>query len=407
MIIPSIDIMEGRAVQLKQGRIKVLERADVFDIVENFKKYGDIAVIDLDAAMGKGNNLELIKKICKVAECRVGGGIRSLDKANELLSVGAKKIIIGTKATKSFLKKLPKDRVIVAIDTKEGKVVNRGWTYLTKKTPQRLIKELSDYCSEFLFTNVDREGLMGGLDFDVVKKLLNLTSNKFTVAGGITTYEDIKKLEELHVNSQIGMALYTGRIELSKAFISVLNFTKTKGLIPTIVQDVEGRVLMLAYSSPESLKKTFATNLATYYSRSRNKLWQKGETSGNKQIFLKARYDCDRDVVIFTVKQIGHACHTGSYSCFGDKDFAFEDVYDIICDRIKNPKTNSFVSNLMKSELKIKNKILEEVDEMINYKDRDNLIWEITDVIFFIMTLMAKHDITIKDVKNELWRRRK
>ncbi|MDD3101680.1 MAG: phosphoribosyl-AMP cyclohydrolase [Patescibacteria group bacterium] len=407
MIIPSIDIIRGKAVQLQQGKTKVLERSDIFSLVEDFKKYGEIAVVDLDAAMDKGNNLKLIKKICKLAECRVGGGIRNLEKANELLAAGAKKIIIGTKATKEFLKELPKDRIIVAIDTKGGKIVDHGWTNLTTKTPSQVIEELSEYCSEFLFTNVDKEGLMNGLDFNIFKKFLNLTSNKFTIAGGITTYKDIKNLEKLNVNSQIGMALYTGKIKLSEAFISVLDFKKVKGLIPTIVQDTKGGVLMLAYSSHESLKKTFATNFATYYSRSRKDLWQKGETSGNKQFLLKARYDCDKDAIIFVVKQKGCACHTGSYSCFGDKYFSLEDVYNIICDRIKNPKADSFVSNLAKNEIKIKGKILEEIDEMINYKDRDNLIWEVADSVFFIMMFMAKHHITIRDIENELWRRRK
>src|SRR3989338_11077304 len=127
MIIPSIDLINGKAVQLKQGKEKVLEREDVLELALEFRKYGEIAVIDLDAAFGKGNNIELIKQICKIADCRVGGGIRTVKKANEILGFGAKKIIIGTKATPKFLKQLPKDRIIVAIDAKDGFVVNKGW----------------------------------------------------------------------------------------------------------------------------------------------------------------------------------------------------------------------------------------------------------------------------------------
>ena len=121
MIIPSIDLMNGKAVQLRQGKEKVLERENVLDLVIEFRKYGEIAVIDLDAAFGKGDNLDLIKKICKIADCRVGGGIRTLEKANEILQAGARKIIIGTKATPAFLKQLPKERIIVAIDAKDDK----------------------------------------------------------------------------------------------------------------------------------------------------------------------------------------------------------------------------------------------------------------------------------------------
>src|SRR3989344_2009496 len=114
MIIPSIDLMDGKAVQLRQGREKVLERKNVLELAKEFSTYGEIAVIDLDSALGKGDNLELIKKICKIADCRVGGGIRTIEKANKLLFFGAKKIIIGTKANVEFLSKLPKDRLIVA-----------------------------------------------------------------------------------------------------------------------------------------------------------------------------------------------------------------------------------------------------------------------------------------------------
>ena len=222
MIISSIDLMDGKAVQLKQGKEKILERENVLELARNFSKYGEIAVIDLDAALGQGNNAILIKKICEICDCRAGGGIRTIDKAEELLIFGAKKIIIGTKANPDFLKQLPKDKVIVAVDTKDGVVVKKGWTEKTNETPEEVIKKLEDYCCEFLFTNVNKEGLMQGFDFEKVKKLVKLTKNKITVAGGIATIGDIKKLENLGCNSQIGMALYTGKIDLEEAFQQTL-----------------------------------------------------------------------------------------------------------------------------------------------------------------------------------------
>ena len=407
MIIPSIDLMDGKAVQLRQGREKVLERKNVLELAKEFSKYGEIAVIDLDAALGKGDNLKLIKKICKIADCRVGGGIRTIEKANEILQAGAKKIIIGTKATPEFLKQLPKERVIVAVDTKDGYVVTKGWVEKTKQKPDALIKNLEQYCSGFLFTNVNKEGLMKGFDFEIVKKLKALTKNKMTIAGGISSISDIKKIEGVGADSQLGMALYTGKIELYKAFISLLDFEKNKGLMPTIVQDYKKQVLMLAFSNKESLSKAFKSGKATYYSRSRKKIWQKGETSGNFQEILKVRYDCDRDTLLFIVRQKNVACHNGVYSCFSDKEFQLEDLYELIKDRIDNPKAGSYTSKLAKDEKKIKEKIKEESEEILDYKDTDNLIWEISDLMFFIMVLMAKKGITLDDVRNELWKRRK
>ena len=407
MIVPSIDLMKGRAVQLKQGKEKVLERKDVLDLTLEFRKYGEIAVIDLDAAFGKGSNLKSIKKICKIADCRVGGGIRTIKKANEILQAGAKKIIIGTKATPEFLKQLSKDRIIVAIDTKDGYVINEGWSKKTDKTPQQLIKKLEPYCSGFLFTNVNKEGLMQGIDFSIIKKIRNLTKNKLTVAGGISSINDIKKLENLGIDSQLGMALYTGKIKLPEAFVSLLNFDKNNGLIPTIVQDDKRQVLMLAFSNKNSLLRTFKIGKATYYSRSRKRVWTKGENSGNYQEILRVKYDCDRDTLLFIVKQKNVACHEGEYSCFGEREFSFEELYDVVNDRMISPKMNSYTSQIGASENKIKEKIREECLELLEYKDRNNLIWEISDLIYFIFVLMVKNGIKISDIQNELWRRRK
>ena len=135
MIVPSIDLMNGKAVQLKQGKEKVLEKENVLELAKYYAKFGEIAVIDLDAAMGKGNNEELIKDICKIAKCRVGGGIRDIEKAKRVLANGADKIIIGTAANEELLSKLPKNKVIVAIDTKIGKIATEGWTKEEDATP--------------------------------------------------------------------------------------------------------------------------------------------------------------------------------------------------------------------------------------------------------------------------------
>lgn len=407
MIIPSIDLMEGKAVQLKQGKEKILEREDVLDLALEFRKYGDIAVIDIDAAFGNGNNLGLIKKICKIADCRVGGGIRTIEKANEILGFGAKKIIIGTKANAKFLSKLPKDRIIAAVDSRDGFVVKKGWKQKTNEKPVQAVKRLGDFCSGFLLTNVNMEGLMQGIDFGEVNRIRSLTKNRLTIAGGICSIDEIKKLEEMVIDSQLGMAVYTNRISLPHAFASLLDFNRNNGLIPTVVQDENSQVLMLAFSNEESLLKTFETGKATYFSRSRGKVWSKGETSGNYQKILRVRFDCDRDALLFTVVQKNFACHSGAYSCFGGKEFDFEEIYDAVKNRIINPKKGSYTSKISANENLIKDKIREEAQEVLNYTDEANLVWEISDLLYFIMVLMAKKEISLLDIKNELWKRRK
>lgn len=195
---------------------------------------------------------------------------------------------------------------------------------------------------------------------------------------------------------------------IDNLLLESLDFKKKNGLIPTIVQDVNNTVLMLAYSSPESLKRTISTRRATYYSRSRNQIWIKGEQSGNFQIIRKIYYDCDADALLFQVDQNGVACHTGSYSCFQTPRFSISFLYEIINQRIQDAKiTESYTKQLSEDYQLLISKIKEESLEVINYTDRDNLIWEIADLTYFILVLMATQKITPKEIMNELRRRNK
>lgn len=317
MIIPSIDIMGGKAVQLKQGKEKVYENENIDDLIEQYRLFPEINVIDLDSAMGKGDNKELIKRICQKVDCNIGGGIRNIELAKEYIEAGAKRIIIGTKATKEFLEQLPKEKVIVALDTKKGKLATYGWQKLEDQDIYKKMQELENYCEKYLITNVNVEGLNSGTDLQFFQTLVGKTKNDIMVAGGITTLEEIKAIHELGFDQVLGMAITSGKLNLVDCYIKIMNFQKQDGLIPTIVQDIETKeVLMLAYSNVDSIKKTFELKLATYYSRSRKQLWTKGEKSGNIQKIEKIYLDCDSDTLLFLVKQKGVACHRNKRTCF-------------------------------------------------------------------------------------------
>jgi len=193
---------------------------------------------------------------------------------------------------------------------------------------------------------------------------------------------------------------------IDDSLLNILDFEKGLGLIPTIVQDQSNTVLMLAYSSKESLKQTIKTRKATYFSRSRSKLWIKGEESGNCQEVKRILFDCDNDSLLFKVEQTGYACHKGTYSCFPDKDFSLNLLYNIIINRIRNSTaSDSYTKRLTEDNKLLLSKIKEESLEVINFTDRDNLIWEIADLTYFILVLMANKEIKIQDILNELWRR--
>lgn len=409
MIIPSIDLMNGKAVQLKQGKEKVLEREDVFELAKYYSRFGEVAVIDLDSAMGTGrNNEELIEKLCKLVPCRVGGGIRTVEKAKRLIAHGAKKIIIGTAASEEFLSKLPKDKVIVAIDSKNGKITTEGWTKEIDKTPVDYINRFDDLCSGYLYTVVEKEGMMQGCDIETIEEIRKTTKKEFVAAGGISTVEEIVKLNKKNISTQLGMCIYTDAVKLEDAFVACLDFEKGNGLIPTVVQDVDTKqVLMLAYSNEESLRKAFESGLGTYFSRSRNELWTKGLTSGNTQELLSVRFDCDFDTLLFKVNQNGNACHLERFSCFEDKEFNVEALYKVLQSRKENLPEKSFTTKLFKDTFFLKRKIMEEAFEVVNFEQGDGLEWEVADLAYFVLTFMVENGVNVQEIVNNLASRAK
>lgn len=228
MIIPCIDLQDGKAVQLVRGRRRALAVDDVLGLLDRFRDYPILHVIDLDAAMRKGSNARWIKRLCAKAKrkVRVGGGIRTVARAARILSWGAEKIIVGSaafrngKVDREFLRKLAgrvgKNHVIVALDTEGGRIVVRGWRERLKLRPDDVIPELEPYCSGFLSTFVDNEGTMKGTDLSWFRKLRRVTALPITAAGGIRSMREVQALEKAGMHAAVGMAMYTGKLAAEK-----------------------------------------------------------------------------------------------------------------------------------------------------------------------------------------------
>lgn len=225
MLIPSIDLKGGKVVQLVQGDRVAIESSDVFRWVRKFQNFPLVQLIDLDAAMGTGTNDALVRKVSARLGCRVGGGIRSVDRARQVIDAGARKIILSSALFKdghpdlAFAAKVceavGRDHVVAAVDAKGGRLVINGWRKALALTPVDAIKVLEPYCEEFLYTNVDNEGLMQGIDMEAVRTVKAATTRRLSAAGGITTRKEVDALEELGVDAVVGMAIYTGTLDVS------------------------------------------------------------------------------------------------------------------------------------------------------------------------------------------------
>ena len=224
MLIPSIDLKNGRVVQLIQGQRLAIESEDLDGWVGRFARFAKVQLIDLDAAMGSGSNDALVRQVAPRLPCRIGGGIRSVDRALEVLDYGARAVIVGSSLFRdgrqdvAFARTLADavgaDRVIAAVDSKGGRVVIRGWTEPVEVTAVEAVRVLEPYCGEFLYTHVDREGLMTGTDMEAVRQVAAATTRRVTAAGGVTTRAEIDTLDAEGIDAVVGMAIYTGALTL-------------------------------------------------------------------------------------------------------------------------------------------------------------------------------------------------
>ena len=220
IVVPCIDIQDGKVVQLVQGRTKALEGPDPLEMLERFAGFEEIQVIDLDAAMGVGDNAPIIEMLASRAKCRVGGGVRTPERAAQLLDLGAHRVIVGTAAFtpgySKIVERVKAQNILVALDSLAGKVVVDGWATTLNTTAQESLAQFSQLCSGFLCTYVDKEGMMQGTDLEWFAQLRSATKLEITAAGGITTLDDVRALLALNIDVAIGMAIYTGGLSLAE-----------------------------------------------------------------------------------------------------------------------------------------------------------------------------------------------
>ena len=421
MIVPSIDLMNGRAVQLRHGREFVLDGGDPLERLEQFAVAGEVAVVDLDAALGRGSNAAVIRTMVRRAPCRVGGGIRDLDTARAWLDAGATKIVLGTAASPDLCGRLPGERVVAAVDAERGEVVVDGWRTKTGVRVLDRIAELAPLVGGVLVTQVEREGTLGGFDLEAVRAAVAAAAPaRVTAAGGITSTAEVAALDALGADAQVGMALYAGRLSLGEAVAASLVPPLPTGrggqgvrpgqgvktdLWPTVVCDEMGRTLGLVWSTRESLERAVTERRGVYWSRSRAALWVKGETSGNTQELVRVDLDCDRDALRFTVRQHGVGfCHLHRASCWPD-NFDFSDLERVIRARRTRQEPESGTARLLADAALLEAKLCEEAAELATTATAAEAVHETADLFYMAVVALVRAGGSLADVRAELARR--
>lgn len=387
MIIPSIDLAGGQAVQLVGGKTLAIEAGDPAPLARRFRLAGDIAVIDLDEALGRGTNRSLIEGLLQTARCRVGGGIRDVPTALRWLDAGAEKIILGTKAVPEILEQLPRDRVLAALDAEHGEVVVKGWTEKTGMTVEARMDQIDHLVSGYLVTFVEREGRLGGIDLEQVAKLVAQTGRgRLTVAGGVTTLEELAAIDALGADAQVGMALYTDRMKLEDAVLAPM---RGPGPWPVAMIEPRGRLLWVGSVDRAGLSSSLTSGLSSFAG------------PGLELRMLQLSPAPSREGLIATVE--AEVRTTGA--ALSARGLAALEA--TLFERKANAPAGSYTHRLFTEAGLLSSKLVEEARELAEAETAEEIVHEAADVLYFALARAAAEGVGLRAIEAELDRRAK
>ena len=468
-IVPSIDILDGKIVRLENGKFnkKQIYNINIEELLDKYKCFNLLHIVNLNGAKGEYNekNIILIKRIIQKfkGKIQLGGGIRTREDVNFWLNNGVNNVVIGTlcinniEETKNIIKEFGKEKIVLAIDcvNKDDRFIPKinGWKefcYKKKedtnaKTNNKKLKydifyylnEYKDTAEHFLITDICRDGMLMGTNIDLYKIIRQKFPNfKIQASGGVFDIEEVLKLKNIVNFAIIGKSIYEtnilndikdysnkkneikatenklNKLEL-KRILNNINWEKVNGLVPVIIQDVNTfEVLMLGYCDKKALELTFETGKMHFFSRTKQRIWMKGEQSGNILNIIKLCLDCDNDTILAFVKPTGNTCHNGTKTCFNERVNFLSELEDIISNRIdKKDIENSYVAKLFNKGLnKIAQKVGEEATETIisalNESD-ERFLEESADLIFHFLLLLKIKNFNFSDIIRILKKRNK
>jgi phosphoribosyl-ATP pyrophosphohydrolase len=372
VIIPSIDLMNGHAVQLVGGKELALDAGDPRPIAEKLGLAGEIAVIDLDAALGRGSNEATIRDLLGRARCRVGGGIRDAARALQWLDAGAAKVILGTRAVPEVLRELPRERVIAALDAEHGEIVVEGWRTRTGHRVIDKIGELRDLAGGFLVTFVEREGRLGGTALDRADGIVKAAGDaRVTIAGGVTTAGEIAALDRVGADAQVGMAIYTGRLSIADAFAAPLGGDRW----PAVLAGPDGAAAAFEWMDRPTLAEAFES-----------------------RTFSRIDLDHRRASLRLTMRAAPRATAWG-------ESWGVAELSRRLLERANAAPEGSYTRRLLDDPELLRAKLREEASELADAKTPGEVTHEAADVLYFTLVAAARAGITLHEIGEVLDRR--
>jgi phosphoribosyl-ATP pyrophosphohydrolase/phosphoribosyl-AMP cyclohydrolase len=406
VLIPSIDLVKGRAVRLRQGReLELVADEDPRVLAERFGRVGEIAVVDVDAARGTGDNLTLVEELCTLAPCRVGGGIRDVERGQRLLHAGARKLVIGTRVEPEFLSAFPSSRLIAAVDARDDRVVDHAWEEEHRaETPMERARRLEPHVGGFLFTAVERSGMRTGVDVDRIRALREAVSKPVTAAGGVRMVDEIRLLDRIGVDTQVGMALYRGTFTPGQAFAGLMDFASGAGRLATVIQDArDGRVLGVGDSTADTLAEAIDKGSVALYAPGA----RRNGGGPEEARLIRAEADRDHRALLFHVVTTEGVAHWGKHSSFGERPFSLAALEAVIAELATAQQEESYTGRLLADAVTRRAKIIEEASELVAARTPADARREAADVIFHLLIDLAAHDVSWDSVIRELESRRR